>query len=219
MFAGPLSPKRPESGQDSEAQQAGSLSPRLGGSLPADIQLLGELLGEAIEESSGSTVPALEERSRALAQSFRAGHEQAADELAALVADVSLDDAEVLIRAFTKYFQLVTAREDVGLDFLQEMRRSWPFFATLLANAEMALAKADLRIAERYAALVADETVRERIWSRITDEHGETVRELLAVTEQERLLDRHPVLQDSLRDVPCDQRDRRGTTQYRLMAR
>jgi phosphoenolpyruvate carboxylase len=93
---------------------------------------------------------------------------------------------------------LTAAREDVGLDFLREMRRSWPFFATLLANAEMALAKADLRIAERYAALVADETVRERIWSRITDEHGDTVRELLAVTEQERLLDRHPVLQDSL---------------------
>jgi phosphoenolpyruvate carboxylase len=112
VFAGPLGAQPPESGPDSEAQQAGSLPRRLGGSLPADIHLLGELLGEAIEESSGSTVPALEERSRALAQSFRAGHERAGDELAALVADVSLDDAEVLIRAFTKYFQLVNLAED-----------------------------------------------------------------------------------------------------------
>ena len=93
---------------------------------------------------------------------------------------------------------LAEAREDMGLDFLREMRRSWPFFAALLGNAEMALAKADLRIAERYTALLADEQARERIWARITDEHGTTVRELLAVTEQQRLLDRHPVLQDSL---------------------
>jgi phosphoenolpyruvate carboxylase len=93
---------------------------------------------------------------------------------------------------------LTEAREDVGLEFLREMQRSWPFFAALLGNAEMALAKADLRIGERYAALVADETLRERIWAQITDEYEATVRELLAVTEQERLLDRHPVLQASL---------------------
>ncbi|MDQ3644839.1 MAG: phosphoenolpyruvate carboxylase, partial [Actinomycetota bacterium] len=93
---------------------------------------------------------------------------------------------------------LRAAREEVGLDVLREMQRSWPFFAALLGNAEMALAKADLRIAERYAALVGDEAVRERIWARISDEYAETVRELLAVTEQERLLDSHPVLQESL---------------------
>ena len=94
---------------------------------------------------------------------------------------------------------LTAARKDIGLDFLREMQRSWPFFAALLGNAEMALAKADLHIGERYAALVVDETVRERIWAQITDEYAATVRELLAVTEQERLLDRHPVLQASLR--------------------
>jgi len=93
---------------------------------------------------------------------------------------------------------LEAARQDVGLDFLREMRRTWPFFAALLGNAEMALAKADMRIAERYAALVADEGVRERIWSQIRDEYGSTVHEVLAVTEQERLLDRHPVIQSSL---------------------
>jgi len=93
---------------------------------------------------------------------------------------------------------LAAARQDVGLDPLREMRRTWPFFAVLLGNAEMALAKADLRIAERYAALVADEGARERIWGRIRDEYGLTVRELLAVTEQEGLLDGHPVLKESL---------------------
>ncbi len=94
---------------------------------------------------------------------------------------------------------LTAARENRGLDFLREMQRSWPFFAALLGNAEMALAKADLRIAERYVVLVSDEVARERIWARIRDEYERTVRELLAVTEQEHLMDRHPVLQDSLR--------------------
>lgn len=93
---------------------------------------------------------------------------------------------------------LEAAREDVGLDVLREMRRSWPFFTTLLGNAEAALAKADLGIAARYAALVADEGARGRIWDRISDEYGATVRELLAVTEQERLHDRNPVLQESM---------------------
>ncbi|MEJ7892451.1 MAG: phosphoenolpyruvate carboxylase [Solirubrobacteraceae bacterium] len=93
---------------------------------------------------------------------------------------------------------LTAARQDVGLEQLREMQRSWPFFAALLGNAEMALAKADLRIAERYAALVGDEETRERIWGRISDEYSTTVRELLEVTEQERLLDRHPVLQETL---------------------
>ena len=49
---------------------------------------------------------------------------------------------------------LAQAREEAGLPVLQEMDRDWPFFAALLSNAEMALAKADLTIGERYAGLV-----------------------------------------------------------------
>ena len=52
-----------------------------------------------------------------------------------------------------------------GLELLREMREEWPFFAALLANAEMACAKADLAIGRRYAELVPDGEVRERIWS------------------------------------------------------
>ncbi len=47
------------------------------------------------------------------------------------------------------------------------MTVSWPFFATLLANAEMALAKADAEIASRYAALWQEADARERIWERL----------------------------------------------------
>ena len=93
---------------------------------------------------------------------------------------------------------LVQARELAGIEVLQEMDRDWPFFAALLSNAEMALAKADMTIGERYAELVEDATLRDAIWSRIRSEYERAREQLLAVTGQTRLLDRTPVLQRSI---------------------
>ena len=50
--------------------------------------------------------------SRALGKEFRAGNDAAAIELAAVVSGIDIDDAEMLIRAFTNYFQLVNLCED-----------------------------------------------------------------------------------------------------------
>ena len=47
----------------------------------------------------------------------------------------------------------------------RRMYREWPFFATMLSNAEMALSKADMPIAARYVAMVEPAALRERIWS------------------------------------------------------
>ena len=93
---------------------------------------------------------------------------------------------------------LAQAREEAGLAVLQEMDRDWPFFAAVLSNAEMALAKADLTIGKRYADLVEDDTLREAIWPRICAEYERTRELVLAVTGQARLLDRTPVLQRSI---------------------
>jgi len=93
---------------------------------------------------------------------------------------------------------LAQALEQAGLSLLQEMDRDWPFFAAVLSNAEMALAKADLTIGERYADLVEDETLREAIWTPIRAEYERTRELVLAVTGQARLLDRTPVLQRSI---------------------
>jgi phosphoenolpyruvate carboxylase len=86
----------------------------------------------------------------------------------------------------------------VGIELLREMRADWPFFRALLANAEMALAKADLAIAHRYAQLCPDAELRERIFGRIRDELELTRDELLELTGSERLLDREPALQSSI---------------------
>ena len=88
-------------------------------------------------------------------------------------------------------------RDRFGRDLLREMDRDWPFFGALLANAELALARADLAIAERYVALV-EPALRDRIWPRVRAEYELTRRLLLDITGQENLLDRDPVLQRSV---------------------
>jgi phosphoenolpyruvate carboxylase len=93
---------------------------------------------------------------------------------------------------------LESAREQHGAAILQEMERDWPFFAALISNAEMACAKTDLEIARRYAELYDDVTARERIWGAISDELRRTVRELRHVRDEERPLDREPVLQRTI---------------------
>jgi phosphoenolpyruvate carboxylase len=89
------------------------------------------------------------------------------------------------------------ARERHGLDVLRQMAREWPFFTSVLSNAEMGCAKADLGIAERYVAL-SDHPARDRIWAVLREEFELTVAELVAIGGGERLLDSEPVLQASI---------------------
>jgi phosphoenolpyruvate carboxylase len=85
-----------------------------------------------------------------------------------------------------------------GLATLRRMLKSWPFFGSLLSNMDMVLAKTDLAIASRYAELVADGELRERIFSRIVGEWQLTRRHLLAILEQDELLADNPMLKRSL---------------------
>jgi phosphoenolpyruvate carboxylase len=93
---------------------------------------------------------------------------------------------------------LAGARERYGLELLREMTAEWPFFATLLANAEMALAKADLGIASRYTRLWDDAEQRDRIWGALGEELARAQAELLLIRGNDRLLDSEPVLQASI---------------------
>ena len=57
---------------------------------------------------------------------------------------------------------LAAARERFGLELLAEMEHDWPFFAGLMANAEMACAKTDLDIAPPLRRALDDDVPRER---------------------------------------------------------
>lgn len=81
---------------------------------------------------------------------------------------------------------------------LQEMYRQWPFFRTVVDNAQMSLRKADLIIATLYATL-ADEETCTAIFEPIRAEYQRTERMILRVTGYRDLLDNEPWLQRSIR--------------------
>jgi phosphoenolpyruvate carboxylase len=81
-----------------------------------------------------------------------------------------------------------------GLGRLRQMALRWPFFASFLENAELSLAKADPGIAKAYLERGGEPDVT----TAILEELARTERLLLAVTRQDRLLDRRPDLQRAI---------------------
>ena len=99
------------------------------------------------------------------------------------------------------WYGIGSALEDVmpaHREKLQAMYRDWPFFAMIIDNAEISLAKADMFIAGRYAALVRDDDLRERFFSRIRTEHKKSIQALLEVTGHSGLLASQPRLDESI---------------------
>jgi phosphoenolpyruvate carboxylase len=82
---------------------------------------------------------------------------------------------------------------------LQTLVKRFAFFSDLIGNVEIGMAKADLTIARRYAALVTDVGLRERVFGMMVEEFERTRRMILRVTEQKDLLSGNPVLARSIR--------------------
>lgn len=93
----------------------------------------------------------------------------------------------------------VDARGEAGVEELREMYGEWPFFRSLINNAQISLAKTDLYIADQYGDLVKDEGLRNRIHGLISAEYRRTVEKVLEISSQKELLDFHPVLKESIR--------------------
>ena len=81
------------------------------------------------------------------------------------------------------------------LALLQEMYQKWPFFALLLDNAQLIIAKADMSIARHYAGLVSDQDLARAIFACIEQEYARTVRMICQVAQINEMLDRQPTLQ------------------------
>jgi phosphoenolpyruvate carboxylase len=85
-----------------------------------------------------------------------------------------------------------------GLTRLQTMYHEWPFFNALIENAQLDLAKADMGIAELYAALVADAALREQIFGELKAEYLRACQMVCQVLGQPDLLSNAPVMQRSI---------------------
>jgi phosphoenolpyruvate carboxylase len=80
---------------------------------------------------------------------------------------------------------------------LGEMARDWAFFRTLLEDAEMVLAKADVAIASRYARLAGN--VGADLFPRIAAEYDRTTSRLLQLKGAGELLETDTAVQRSIR--------------------
>ncbi len=81
---------------------------------------------------------------------------------------------------------------------LQLMYREWPFFRALLSNTQMALFKADMSIAARYAGLAENRESADAIYRTISDEHARTVAAVLEIAGATGLMQETPQLALSL---------------------
>ena len=99
---------------------------------------------------------------------------------------------------------LTHAREEFGLKTLRSMARSWRFFATLLSDAEMVLAKSDMAIASMYASLADSAT--QPLHGHIVEEFERTTHQVCEILEQDHILEHNPRLAHvlTLRDVYVD---------------
>ncbi|WP_404373033.1 phosphoenolpyruvate carboxylase [Sphingomonas sp. MMS24-J45] len=105
--------------------------------------------------------------------------------------------ARVMLPGWFGVGQAITDFADKGL--LREMAQGWPFFAATLANMEQVIAKSDMRIAARYAALVEDRALADAIFPRIEASWHRAHDGLLEVTGQSHLLAAHKALDASIR--------------------
>jgi phosphoenolpyruvate carboxylase len=89
---------------------------------------------------------------------------------------------------------------DGGLELLQQMYQHWPFFRTQLSNMDMVLSKSSIAIASRYAALVEDAQLRQKIFGRIRDERQASINALMKISGHEKLLEQNPLLERSIQN-------------------
>jgi phosphoenolpyruvate carboxylase len=91
------------------------------------------------------------------------------------------------------------AKDPQSERLLREMTRQFPLVADLIRNVELAMAKADLNIAQLYASLVADAALGERVFDMLAEEFRRTERMILSLKGQKELLEGNPVLHRSIR--------------------
>jgi phosphoenolpyruvate carboxylase len=82
---------------------------------------------------------------------------------------------------------------------LAAMYREWPFFRSLVDNAQISLGKSDLAVARLYDGLADPPELRARVFAAVAEEWSRTERAILAVTGQPAVLSGSPVLRRSIR--------------------
>ena len=81
------------------------------------------------------------------------------------------------------------------LDLLRRLHQRWPFFRMLISKVEMTLSKVDLDLAHHYMSSLGNpeqSEAFEAIFQSIADEYALTLKLVLEITGQQRLLGADP---------------------------
>ncbi|QDV73143.1 phosphoenolpyruvate carboxylase [Botrimarina mediterranea] len=93
----------------------------------------------------------------------------------------------------------VLLAEKGGQETLRQMYEQWPFFRATISNAELALAKSNRPVFDRYAKNSAADAGMAEIAELLDAEYERARRTLLAVTGEQELLDTVPWLKESIK--------------------
>ncbi len=105
--------------------------------------------------------------------------------------------ARVMLPGWYGVGAAIAAFEDKAL--LRDMATGWPFFAAVLSNMEQVIAKSNMAIAARYAALVEDQNLARGVYQTIYQSWHQSHDGLLLATGQSHLLANNPALDASIR--------------------
>jgi phosphoenolpyruvate carboxylase len=86
-----------------------------------------------------------------------------------------------------------------AIEELREMYIQWPYFKSVIDNAQISLEKTEMYIAEQYGELVQNKTIRDDIMQQIYKEYQRSVEMLMEVSGDKKLLGSTPILKNSIR--------------------
>lgn len=89
--------------------------------------------------------------------------------------------------ALEKFIELHGAE---GEELIQRLFKDSRLFSLIIDEVEKTLALVDMEVAEKYAELVEDETIREAVFSLIKDEYQRTMTQVLKITGEDKLCKR-----------------------------
>jgi phosphoenolpyruvate carboxylase len=95
--------------------------------------------------------------------------------------------------------KFIEAKGDAGWEALKSFYKGSGFFRSTLSNMEMVLAKSDMAIAGRYAGMVGDKALANKIFDRIQTEWQAARDSFLIISGQRDLLEANPALALSIR--------------------
>jgi phosphoenolpyruvate carboxylase len=127
---------------------------------------------------------------------FRPGHQQGAEHLRAVPWVFAWVQSRYVIpgwyglgTAMERFAAPDGAPDDARLARLQEMYEQWPFFRTVIRNAQLELKRAHLETAEWYAHRAEPRELADRMHGLIKDEYDRTSDWILRVTGQKELME------------------------------